>query len=350
MLDSARGATCPMVTRCSATSHLDLKQAELGNLGSWTAISLAGDWTGTLVLDTTGHQMADLEATDLRLASGERKFGFEHFRLQALYASDSLAADLDSDALKLTFRTNTPAASAGETDLGEGHDAAPDLPFQPDPTAELRLTPRSRGLRFTGLLVPDLQALEVGDHPPHLFRGIRCAGCLRIDIPVLTYDSVEVSGLVLTAGGSGRTCGRTSASPIWRGEVGTYPAGRGLRTRTTGCARVEGRCGRQHHAPPAAYFRRAWAIRWSSGWTRSRCLRTPPGPLPHQPTCACRPGGRRDFGIRNRGPLHPVQHLRNGARAGGRAPAVGRPHLHDRQHRQRGTGHRPAFRRCENGP
>ncbi|MCB0814041.1 MAG: hypothetical protein KDB87_12895, partial [Flavobacteriales bacterium] len=63
-----------------------------------------------------------------------------HFRLQALYASDSLAADLDSDALKLTFRTNTPADQLGKR-ISEKIMSMlrPDLPFQPDPTAELRL-------------------------------------------------------------------------------------------------------------------------------------------------------------------------------------------------------------------
>ena len=184
--------------------HLDLKRAELGELGLMDRDFLVqGDWTGTLVLDTTGHGTADLEATDLRLASGERKFGFEHFRLQALYASDSLAADLDSDALKLTFRTNTPADQLGKRITEKVMSMLrPDLPFQPDPTAELRLDAEVPGPElFTGLLVPDLQALEV--ETIHLtYSGASDALDARIDIPVLTYDSVEVSGLVLTAGGS----------------------------------------------------------------------------------------------------------------------------------------------------
>ena len=188
-----------------AVFDLALQRADLGELQLMDSdLLVRGDWHGHLVLDTTGHGTLDLEAEGLQLADAERKFAFEHFRLHGLYGADSLAVDLDSDALTLAFLTNTALDSLADRINGKLVSyLRPDLAFEPDPDAVLRLDatlPRPELL--TGLLLPGLKAIELNEL--HLdYDGSTDALEARITVPVLMVDSIDVTGLALLADGAG---------------------------------------------------------------------------------------------------------------------------------------------------
>ncbi|MCB9178309.1 MAG: translocation/assembly module TamB domain-containing protein [Flavobacteriales bacterium] len=206
----------------SADLDLLLEHADLMALGLMQhPLNVGGDWHGHAAIDTSGHGSVSLIMDSTRLQSGTKRFLFKELRAQAMLGMDSTAATIESDALDLAFSANVPvdtllerirakAASFLTTDTlhhkggGERFDLAVEL---------------ERTEWLTGLLVPELQAIELERLEAH-YDGDADELAAALVLPHLRYDSIQVDGAEVNINARGADLNASLAAQ--RMEMGPY--------------------------------------------------------------------------------------------------------------------------------
>lgn len=195
-----------------ADLDLSLVRLHLQDLGLTSyALNLDGRITGhtSLLPDLRGRYA--LQAPGLRVFNPERTFAFEHFTVSGLLDSDSTAVDLDCDAARVGYHANLSVDSTvtllRERLLGSFQEP---YTFRPPPGRRIGLKVDLPGTERLGSLIhPALKAMEVKRFEG-LYDSDRDSLALNVDIPLLDYGGVEVTGLRIDL---------HAAGPDLRGEL-----------------------------------------------------------------------------------------------------------------------------------
>lgn len=195
----ARGKWPEQADSLAMAMQLDIERAQLEKLGLMPQeLEVRGTMHALAAFDSTGSGRIALNADGLRLANGKKAFRFERFAANAFLGKDSTALQVNSDALTVDFKTNMAVDSIlpRTREKLAGYFQA-DTAFRPTPGEYMDLAitlPNSDWL--TGLLVPDLQAIDLKNFTGH-YDSDADALKLDVDIPELLYDSIRVDNLTL---------------------------------------------------------------------------------------------------------------------------------------------------------
>ena len=159
-------------------------------------LNLDGPVSGRVALQPGVRGRYVLEAPGLRVFNAERIFAFEHFILSGLLDNDSTAVELDCDAARISYHANLSADSSlallRERLLGSFQEP---YTFHPPPGRRIELNVDLPGTdRLGSLIHPALKAMEV-KRVEGLYDSDRDSLALVVDIPLIDYGGVEVTGL-----------------------------------------------------------------------------------------------------------------------------------------------------------
>ncbi|MCB0763264.1 MAG: translocation/assembly module TamB domain-containing protein [Flavobacteriales bacterium] len=167
-------------------------------------LNITGRLIGRASFDPEGSGRFELNADGLTIANATRNFRTEHFNAIGAFLKDSTAFDIDSDALTLMYHTNVPIDSlVPRTQDKITSIFTADTAFTATPGKHMALEvtlPRTEWL--TGLLIPELEAIRL-ERFIGRYDSDKDLTDLRIDLPYLAYDSIEVFDLSTTVTAEG---------------------------------------------------------------------------------------------------------------------------------------------------
>ncbi len=178
---------------------LALERLHLQELGLTPyTLDLDGRITGRTALLPEMHGRYALQAPGLRVFNTERTFAFERFTLSGLLDSDSTAVDLDCDAARVAYHANlsmdSTVALLRERLLGAFQEP---YAFRAPPGRRIALKVDLPGTeRLASLVHPALHAMEVKRFEGR-YDSDRDSLTLNVNIPLVDYGGVEVTGLTI---------------------------------------------------------------------------------------------------------------------------------------------------------
>ncbi|MGV3636842.1 MAG: translocation/assembly module TamB domain-containing protein [Flavobacteriales bacterium] len=175
---------------------IELGRADLQQLGvTHHDLVVIGHWQGALGVDTLGRTDFTLDMDSTRLMSGTELFVFEQLGLQASFSADSTRASVRSDALDLTFEANIGLDTLLDRTQQKARSIfTNDTAFRARPGERFDLRAElKRSEWLAGMIVPSLRSLEMEEFDA-FYDGDADRANMRIAVPELRYDSLEVEG------------------------------------------------------------------------------------------------------------------------------------------------------------
>lgn len=205
----------------NAALALAIRRADLRMLGVVEHdLAMMGDWNGHVALDTAGQLGVDLRMDGTALESGTSRFVFEELLTEAYIGNDSTSASIQSDALDVDLKANIGVDTllVRATEKGRSF-FTKDTLYRVAEGERLDLSLELKRTEWiTGMLVPELHALELESFNAH-YDGTKDEFALRVDLPLLRYDSLEVDGTTFNVDAQGTELNaRLSTARIAQGK------------------------------------------------------------------------------------------------------------------------------------